>query len=130
MQRFKEPLAWALSLFMVGAGFGHLMNPAFFVAIIPPGLPNPEWLNVVSGLIEITLGVFLLERRVRWLAAWGLIALFIAVFPANVHVATQNLSVPGGVPGEGNALVNWLRLPFQPVFILWAWWYTRPEPEG
>ena len=60
----------------------HLINPEFYVAIIPPGLPNPEWLNVISGLAEIVLGVYVLEPRVRVLAAWGLIALLVAVFPA------------------------------------------------
>ena len=94
MSRRKEYLLYLLSLFMVIAGVGHLLNPDFYLVIIPPGLPNPEWLNLIAGLIEITLGVFLLERRLRWLAAWCLIALFIAVFPANLYVATENLSVP------------------------------------
>ena len=130
MKRRKEYLLYLLSFSMVFAGVGHLVNPDFYLVIMPPGLPNPEWLNLTAGLIEITLGVFLLERRLRWLAAWGLIALFIAVFPANLYVATENLSVPQGVPGAGNAFVNWIRLPFQPLFILWAWWYTRPDPES
>jgi uncharacterized membrane protein len=127
MSRYKEPLVYLLAFIMVSAGFGHLTNPAFFVVIVPPDLPNPEWLNVLSGLAEITLGVFLLERRVRFLAAWGLIALFIAVFPANLYVAQANLSVPEGVPGAGNGPANWIRIPFQGLFILWAWWYTRPD---
>jgi uncharacterized membrane protein len=111
--------------FYVVAGFNHLMNPDFYLAIMPPGLPSPEWLNVISGLAEIVLGVFLLEPRVRALAAWGIIALLIAVFPANVYVATANVGLPDGTPGTGNALLNWLRLPFQGLFVAWAWWYTR-----
>ncbi|NNL66299.1 MAG: DoxX family membrane protein [Myxococcales bacterium] len=109
------------------AGFNHLLNPDFYVAIMPPGLPDPEWLNVISGLFEITLGVFLLEPRTRILAAWGIIALLIAIFPANVHVAMENVGMEGPGSGVGNA--NWIRLPFQAVFILWAWWYTRPDAE-
>ncbi len=129
MSRFKTPLMVLMSFLYIGIGFQHLMSPQMFVAIIPPDLPNPEWLNVLSGLAEIVLGVFLLEPRTRVLAAWGIIALLIAVFPANLYVAMENVGLPGGEPGTGNAVANWVRIPFQALFLLWAWWYTRPE-EG
>ena len=77
--------------------------------------------NVLSGLAEIVLGVFLLEPRVRVFAAWGIVALLIAVYPANVYVALENVGLPGGEPGTGNAVANWVRIPFQFLFILWAW---------
>ncbi len=125
MSLTKRSLLWGMAAFYVFGGFNHLLNPGFYVAIIPPGLPNPEWLNVISGLAEIVLGVYVLEPRVRTLAAWGIIALLIAIFPANVWVALQNLGVDG--PGTGNAAFNWIRLPFQALFITWAWWYTRPD---
>jgi uncharacterized membrane protein len=99
-------------------GFVHILNPAFFVRMIPPELPNPEWLNLIAGLAEIVLGVFVLEPRTRVFAAWGLIALLIAVFPVNVHAALA-----------GSDLGPWVRLPFQAAFIVWAWWYTRPDEE-
>jgi uncharacterized membrane protein len=130
MSRPKRFLLWLMAIFYIAAGFNHLMNPAFYIAIIPPDLPNPEWLNVLSGLAEIVLGVFVLEPRVRRLAAWGIIALLIAVFPANVYVAVENVGLPAGEPGAGNGLINWVRLPFQAVFILWAWWYTRDDAEA
>jgi len=126
----KRVLLWVLSAFYVAAGFNHLLNPAFYVAIVPPGLPSPEWLNLLSGLAEIVLGVFVLEPRVRVLAAWGLVALLIAVFPANVYVALHNVGLPGGEPGTGNAVLNWVRIPFQALFVVWAWWYTRPDAEA
>ena len=112
---------WVQAVFYAFAGFNHLMNPEFYLAIMPPNLPAPEWLNVASGLAEIVLGVFLLERRTRALAAWGIIALLIAVFPANLHVAINDVS------GAGSA--NWIRIPFQAVFLVWAWWYTIPEAD-
>jgi uncharacterized membrane protein len=127
MQRFKTPLRYLLSLNLCGAGFMHLLNPDFFVAIIPAGLPDPEWLNVLSGLAEIILGVFLLEPRTRIFAAWGIIALMIAVYPANVYMMLENIGPEG--PGTGDPVTNWVRLPFQFVFMVWAWWYTRPEPD-
>ena len=98
------------------------------MAIVPPGLPNPEWLNLISGLAEIVLGVFLLEPRVRSFAAWGIIALLIAVFPANLYVALENVGIDG--PGTGAGAANWIRLPFQALFIAWAWWYTDPDPDS
>ncbi|MEO2169320.1 MAG: hypothetical protein ABGY42_14625 [bacterium] len=125
MRRFKTPLLYLLSFQLCLTGFLHLLSPEFFVAIVPPGLPNPEWLNVISGLAEIVLGVYLLEPRTRVLAAWGVIALLIAVFPANVNMALTDLGPDG--PGTGSAAVNYGRLPFQLLFAVWAWWYTRPD---
>lgn len=130
MRRAKQILLWVMSAFYVFAGFNHLMNPELYLAIMPPGLPHPEWLNVLSGLAEIVLGVFVLEPRVRVLAAWGIIALLIAVFPANVYVAAENIGLPGGEPGTGNAFANTVRLPLQAVLVVWAWWYTRPDPPA
>jgi uncharacterized membrane protein len=123
----KRILLYAMAAAYVAAGVNHLMNPAFYVAIIPPELPEPEWLNLIAGLAEIVLGVFLLEPRTRVLAAWGIIALLVAVFPANLYVALENVGLPDGRPGTGNALLNYARLPFQALFVAWAWWYTRPE---
>lgn len=127
MSRTKTILLWVMAFVYAFIGFNHLWNPQQFVAIIPPDLPEPELLNVVSGLAEIVLAVFVLEPRTRVLAAWGIIALLIAVFPANLYVAVENIDAATGEPGAGNAVVNWVRLPFQAVFIAWAWWYTRAD---
>jgi uncharacterized membrane protein len=51
----------------------------------------------------------------------------IAVFPANVNMMLENIGPDG--PGSGSPFTNWARLPFQFVFVLWAWWFTRPDPE-
>ena len=127
MSRTNTILLWFMAAFYVFGGFNHLMNPEFYLAIMPPGLPNPEWLNVISGLVEIVLGVYLLEPRTRVFAAWGIIALLIAVFPANLYVALENVGAEG--PGSGAGGANWVRIPFQALFIVWAWWYTRPDSD-
>ena len=124
----KKVLLWIMAIAYIAAGYNHLANPAFYLAIMPPDLPGPEWLNLISGLAEIVLGVFILEPRTRVLAAWGLIALLIAVFPANTYVAMEN--VGSGGPGTGAGSANLIRLPMQGVMIIWAWWYTRPEGEA
>jgi len=129
VSRVKRASLVVMALFYVLAGFNHLVRPEFYLAIIPPGLPDPEWLNLLSGLAEIVLGVYLLEPRTRIFAAWGVIALLIAVFPANLYVAAENLGLPGGQPGTGNAALNTARLPVQALLIAWAFWHTRPERE-
>ena len=120
MQLAKRISLWVMAALYAFAGFNHLANPAFYLAIIPPELPNPEWLNLSSGLAEIVLGVFLLEPRTRVFAAWGIIALLIAVFPANLYAASHRL-------GTESALLHNTRLLFQLVFVVWAWWHTRPD---
>ena len=128
MSRAKAILLYVMAAFYVFAGYNHLANPQFYLAIMPPDLPDPELLNIVSGLAEIVLGVFLLDRRTRPFAAWGTIALLVAVFPANVYAAVANVGPEG--PGSGAGMANWIRLPFQIPLIAWAWWYTLPEAQG
>ena len=123
MSRPKRALLWVMAALYVFAGFNHLVHPAFYLAIMPPQLPSPEWLNLLSGLAEIVLGIALLEPRLRVFAAWGVVALLVAVFPANLYAAQQRI-------GTDNALVHDVRLALQAVLIAWAWWYTRPEPEA
>ena len=114
----KRILLWVMAFLYVLAGFNHLVDPEFYLAIIPPQLPSPEWLNLISGLAEIVLGVALLEPRLRVFAAWGVVALLVAVFPANLYAAEQRI-------GTDSALAHNVRLALQALLIAWAWWYTR-----
>ena len=100
------------------------LNTPFYVNIMPPYLPWHEALIYVSGLAEIGLGGLLLFERWSRLAAWGLIALLIAIFPANVHMAMHPEQYEWASP-----LVLWLRLPLQGFLILWAYRYTGSEPR-
>ncbi len=120
MTKFKTPLRYLLALIMVTAGILHFARPHNFIKIVPDWLPAPRTLVYVSGFCEILGGVGLLIKRVQKAAAWGLVALYIAVFPANVNMAVNRILID-------NPLILWGRLPFQAVLIAWAWWYTRPE---
>ena len=123
MTRIKTALKMLLAVFMVGAGTTHFVNPDFFLKIMPPYLPWHLPLVYLSGLFEIALGVLLLVPRFSRLAAWGIIALLIAVFPANIYLYQHQDLLPA------SPLVHLLRLPLQAVFILWAYWYTKPNDE-
>jgi uncharacterized membrane protein len=91
--------------------------------MMPPYLPWHRFLVYLSGLAEVVLGIGLLVPRWRSVSAWGIIALLIAIFPANLHIALHNVPVFGAEEGAG--IFNWIRLPLQGVLILWAWWYTE-----
>ena len=124
----KTSLRYLLASAMVFVGVKHFTSPEPFVRIVPPLLPAPEVLVAVSGAFEILGGVGLLVPQTRRAAAFGLIALYIAVFPANIYMAVNHIPL-GDEPVPAWAL--WLRLPFQAVFIGLAWWFTRPdEPAG
>ena len=114
-------MRWLLAGLMVLVGSAHFMFTRYFVAIMPPYLPWHEELVYLSGAIEIGLGVLLLPERTRSLAAWSLMALYVAVFPANLQMALAPVSFDGvSVP----PLLAWLRLPLQLVLLYWAYQYT------
>ncbi len=123
MSLLETAALWILALAMISIGVLHFVQPKPFVRIVPKFLPAPLALVYVSGFFEILGGVGLLVPATRAYAAWGLIALYIAVFPANVYMLTHNVSLNPKKPIPRWAL--WLRLPFQLVFIAWAYWFTR-----
>ena len=107
---------------MIAVGTAHFVTPKPFVRIVPKYLPAPRTLVYVSGFFEILGGVGLLIPQTRVWAAWGLIALYIAVFPANLYMLTDNVSLDPKKPIPRWML--WARLPFQLVFIGWAYYFT------
>ena len=117
-----------LSLFFVAAGTMHFLSPAAYLHIMPPYLPNPLSLVYLSGLGEVVGGLGLLFPGLRKIAGYGLIALLIAVFPANILMAWNHIS-PIGV--NLPAWLLWLRLPLQALLIAWIWFCAlRPaEPQ-
>jgi uncharacterized membrane protein len=108
---------WMLALFFAAAGFNHFLNPAPYLSMIPPYLPCPRALNIMSGAAEILGGVGILVPATRVSAGWGLVVLLAAVFPANLNVALH------GWKGENIApWLLWARLPFQPVMMALVYW--------
>jgi uncharacterized membrane protein len=119
----RVPRALMGSLY-IAAGTLHFLITSRYMAIMPPYLPAPRELVLISGAAEIAggIGVLIPSRPVRHAAAWGLVALLIAVMPANIYMVTDNARFPG-IP----LWVAVLRLPLQLPLIYWAWRYTRSQ---
>ena len=115
-------LPWHLYLMAVlyiVAGLNHFRNPGMYIRIIPPFFSDPKLINILSGVAEIAFGILLMFSFTIHFAAWGIIALLIAVFPANLYMY-QNKKASFGLP-------KWIllvRLPLQIVLIFWAYQYT------
>ena len=110
---------WILAALFIAGGIGHFVAPDVYMRIMPPYLPFHRPLVLLSGAVEIILGVLLLIPRYSRLAAWGLIALLIAIFPANIYLFQHQEILPAP------PILHLLRLPLQGVLILWAFAYTR-----
>ncbi len=121
MRIVKTTLKYLLALAFVLAGANHFITTAFYLSIMPPVLPARLFLVYLSGVCEIALGILFMIPKYSRLAAWGLTALMIAVFPANIYMAMNANLFP-----QFSQTVIWLRLPLQFVLIAWAFWYTRP----
>ena len=107
-------------LFVV-AGISHFRYPDIYLRIMPPLLPQPRLLVLASGAAEVLLGLLLLFPASARPAAWGLIALLVAVFPANVFM-TMHPERFARIP----EWLLWVRLPLQGLLVAWAWRYTKP----
>jgi uncharacterized membrane protein len=122
MSAFKIGMKYLFAAIFIFAGFNHFYNPDFYLRIMPPYLPWPSALHIIAGLFEVVLGVMLLIPRFQRLAAWGLIALLLAVYPANIHMAVNWRLYP-----DLPMIFHWIRLPLQFVLIAWAWWFTKAD---
>jgi uncharacterized membrane protein len=111
----RTVLRWLLTVGMVGAGANHFVAPAAYVAMMPSALPAPAALVYISGVAEILGGLGLILPATRRLAGWGLIALFVAIFPANINMSVHHLSLGGREV---------------PTWALWARLQSQALPSG
>jgi uncharacterized membrane protein len=124
--RVKTFFRGLLGVLMVLAGLVHFVNPEPYLMMMPDYLPWHEALVFISGVFEVLLGAALFVPKLREYAGWGLIALFIAVLPANIWMASEGIQPPGMEMSPTGA---WVRVAFQAVFIYWAWAVTRPDAD-
>lgn len=122
MKKTKSILKYVFAFLFIFAGVKHFTNTDFFMSIMPPYLPWHLAIVYISGVVEIILGIALLVKKLQTIAAWGLIALLIAVFPANIHMAINSELYP-----QFSSTALYIRLVLQGVLVLWAYWYTKQD---
>ncbi|MFO1520073.1 MAG: DoxX family protein [bacterium] len=122
MGKVKVFFRYLLGIFFFFGGIGHFYKPELYLKMMPPYIPFPLAMIYISGFFESLFGLgVLIPKTTRW-AAWGIILLLIAIFPANLHMALH--------PDQFPEIPYWgllLRLPFQAVFIFWAYVYTKKQ---
>ena len=111
-----------LSFFFIYFGVDHFINPDFYLSIMPPSFPMHLEAVYISGLFEILGGIGVLLSKTRKLAGWGLFALLIAVYPANIYMALTPEAFP-----EIPLSALYFRLILQFLFFYWAYSVTRPS---
>ena len=110
-----------MALFYFAAGLNHFIRPGFYLKIMPPWMPLHKELVLISGIAEVLFALLLLFPVTRRFGAWGIIALLVAVFPANIQMLINYY--------QQNNPMLWiavLRLPLQLVLIWWAYGFTKP----
>jgi uncharacterized membrane protein len=108
---------WLAGVLFIGVGVLHFVKTDTFVKIMPPYIPWHRAMVLISGAAEIAGGVGLFVPSLRTAASWGLAALLVAVFPANVYMAQDNVQVASFVIPQA---LLWVRLPLQGVLIWWV----------
>tara|TARA_B100000700_G_scaffold175233_1_gene193507 strand:- start:484 stop:888 length:405 start_codon:yes stop_codon:yes gene_type:complete len=109
-----------MTVFYVRIGIDHFASPEWYIRIMPPYIPYHLELVYISGVFEVLFGVMLLVRKLRKYAGFGLILLLLAVFPANIYLASTNGEALGIT-----AFIAWLRLPFQALLIAIAYMHSK-----
>ena len=112
----------SLAIFFIYFGIDHFVNPDFYLSIMPPSFPLHHEAVYISGLFEIIGGMGILIYRFRKIAGWGLFALLIAVYPANIYMAVTPSAFPD-IP----IFILYLRLGLQFIFLYWAYTITCRE---
>ena len=125
MTSLRKVLKWLFGIAFVLAGANHFISVNFYLRMMPPILPLPLLLIYLSGFFEIVLGILLITPKYSRRAAWGLVALLIAVFPANIYMALNTELFP-----EFSPAAQHLRLPLQFLLIALAYWFTKKIDNG
>ncbi len=119
-------LRLALAAFFAFTGTMHFRKARFFEAIVPPAIePAKKEVVAISGVAEIAGAMLVLPPATRRLGRWWLLALLIAVFPANIHMAVNPEQIKGLDLRKIPRWALWARLPLQPLAMLWVWRATR-----
>ena len=123
MNLIKKVSFFVLIAGYLAAGTNHFYNPASYLRIIPPYIPYPALVNIISGALEVLLALLLIPTKTRCYSAYGIIILLVAFLPVHIDMILHAPLQLGSL--TVTPLLAWIRLLLQPVLIWWAWWYTR-----
>jgi|SRR5215218_5249214 len=116
----------ALTAFFALSGAMHFLRPRFYEAIVPPAIESRKReIVAISGVAELAGAVAILAPATRRAGRWWLLALLLAIFPANIHMAVSPEQIRGLDLDKIPRWVLWARLPLQPLAMLWVWRATR-----
>ena len=119
---WKKVVLIGLAAFFINVGIDHFVNPDFYLSIMPPAFPLHIEAVYISGVFEILGGIGVLIPKFRRFSGWGLVALLIAVYPANIYMAISPDTFPD-IPLSA----LYFRLVLQFIFFYWAYSVTRPS---
>jgi len=120
--RVKSCLLVITAILFIAGGVFHFINTDSYLKIMPPLIPWPLAMVYLSGAAEVAGGLGLLVPPLRKSASWGLVALLIAVFPANIYMAAKNVQVTNTPIPQ---VLLWARLPLQALMIWWVLYLGR-----
>lgn len=123
----QQILFFILIAFYIFAGYNHFASPSFYLPIIPPYLSNwANEINLLSGILEIILGILLIPKSTRPYAAKGIIILLILFIPSHIYFIQKGSFTLGAI--EITPTLSWFRLLIgQPILMLWAWWASKVD---
>jgi len=116
----------SLAILFLFAGANHFIKPEFYKQLMPNYLPLHYEIIFISGVFEMLLGFGLFFEKTRKMSAWGIVALLIAVYPANIYMWMNNIQIDGKATP---ALFHYIRLPMQFVLVYWAYSFTK-KPQS
>ena len=118
---YRKIVLFGLAIFFIFFGIDHFINPEFYLSIMPPKFPLHLEAVYISGFFEVLGGVGVLVSKFRKIAGWGLVALLIAVYPANIYMALNADAFP-----SISIELLYFRLVLQFLFFYWAYIVTSP----
>lgn len=124
-QSIKKGLLIIAIVFYIFAGYNHFANPSFYLPLIPPYLSLwANELNLLSGIIEIILGILLIPKKTRQYAAWAIVLMLIAFIPSHIYFIQKGTFTLGSI--TINPTISWIRLlVVHPLLIIWAWQISK-----
>ncbi|GLU43228.1 hypothetical protein Musp01_08520 [Muricauda sp. NBRC 101325] len=110
-----------MAIMLVFTAMGHFMFVEGMSAMVPPFIPFKNQLVLLTGILEIILGISILFPHYQTFTAWMLIAFLILILPANIYGAIHHVNYQTGIANGPGLAYLWFRIPLQLFFIIWVY---------